>query len=35
MWEQWYSPRTKWFVKLRDYSEIAFKEEELTGFKLN
>jgi hypothetical protein len=35
MWEGWYSPTTKWFVKSRDYSEVAFREEELTSFKLN
>lgn len=35
MWESWYSPTTKWFVKFRDYSDIAFKEEELTSFKIN
>jgi hypothetical protein len=35
MREYWYSPITKWFVKLRDYSDIVFKEEELTSFKIN
>jgi len=32
MWEYWYSPTTKWFVKLRDYSDIAFRDDELTSF---
>jgi hypothetical protein len=35
MREFWYSPTTKWLVKLRDYSDIAFEEEELTSFKNN
>ena len=34
MWEYWYSPTTKWLVKFRDYSDIVFKEEELTSFKI-
>lgn len=35
MREYWYSSTTKWPVKLRDYSEFPFKEEELTSFKIN
>ncbi len=32
MSEYWYSPTTKWFVKSRDYSDIAFRDDELTNF---
>lgn len=32
--EYWYSPETKWIVKRRDYSEVAFRVEELTSFKI-
>ncbi|HET8669435.1 MAG TPA: hypothetical protein VFM05_02060, partial [Candidatus Saccharimonadales bacterium] len=32
--EYWYSPETKWIVKLRDYSDVAFRIEELTSFKI-
>lgn len=34
MREYWYSPTTRWLVRLRDYSEIAFREEELVSFKI-
>jgi len=34
MREYWYSPTTKWLVKLRDYSDITFSENELTSFKI-
>jgi hypothetical protein len=34
MTEYWYSPTTKWFVKLRNYSDIAFSDNELTSFKI-
>ena len=30
--EYWYSPATKWIIKFRDYSDIAFREEELMSF---
>jgi hypothetical protein len=35
MWEYWYSPTTKWIVKLRDYSDIAFRDDELISYKVN
>jgi len=35
MWEYWYSPTTKWLLKFRDYSKIAFKEERLSSFKID
>jgi hypothetical protein len=34
MWEYWYSPTTKSIVKLRDYSDVVFRVEELTSFKI-
>lgn len=32
--EYWYSPEAKWIVKLRDYSDVAYRVEELTSFKI-
>ena len=34
MREYWYSPTTKWIVKLRDYSDITFRDAELISFKI-
>ncbi len=33
--DYWYAPATKSIIKLRDYSDISFREEELASFKIN
>ncbi len=33
--EYWYSPVTRSVIKLRDYSDVAFREEELTSFTIH
>ena len=35
MSEYWYSPKVKSFVKLKGYSDIAFREDELLSFKID
>ena len=35
MSEYWYSPKAKWNVKLRDFSDTAFREDELIRFKID
>ena len=33
LWESWYSPVTKWFIKLRTYRQDGVREEELVSYK--
>ncbi len=33
--EQWYAPKVKWFVKIREYLQVGLREEELTKFNLD
>jgi len=35
MSEYWYSPQTKWIIKLRDYSDVVFTDNELISFNVH
>lgn len=35
MFERWYAPRVKWFVKSKDYRQEGMIEQELRSFKID